>query len=916
MAQAYVTLIDKLDAFIRKYYKNLLIKGILLSLFCLLILFLLINTLEYVGYFSSLLRLILLLLFLFTFLFTFIFWVIKPLIKIYGFGKIISYEEASKIIAAHFSSIQDQLLNILQLNQLAQLNENELQLIEAGIDQKAENLKAYKFLQAVDFKRNIKYLKWLALPVFVLGFLFLFSPDIITSSTQRVVHFNTFYEKPMPFEITIKNNKLEAAQQDDFVLEIEINGYELPDQVMILQNGFSYKMHKITNRSFSYTFRQVQKEIEFSFIAGGLQTRSYLLKILPKPTIFDFLIMLNYPSYTGKKAENIINTGDLTLPKGTVIKWQIRTNDVDTLDFFCKGKLLKGKQNSGVFVFSQTAMEYFDYTIVPQNKFVINNDTFNYKVTVIEDRHPSIQAIEMSDSVMPFQLFFRGNINDDYGFTSLAFHLLHTNAENPQLRDSLSIPIVVKHSDLQQDFWFAYDFSNFLQHSGDVVEYYFEVFDNNAIDGNQSSKTQLFKRKTYSNDELRTIIEEQSADINKDIKKTLSDIKKMRKEIDKLSQKLIDKKTLSWEERKSFQELSDMQMQMQKNIEEMNKEIKEKFTSEQKLSDYESAILEKQKELEKLFNEVFDEQMKKTLEEIQQLMNEQMNKEQMEKALENIKQNNKQVEKELDRNIEIFKQLELEKKIDEALQSIENIKEKQKELRIKTESNNTPRTIELQQQQNEINKNFKEFQKDLDDINTLNQQLESPKDIKRNKELEKSLSSDLEKAKQKLLEQKEKEASENQKSAEQKLETLQQEMEDMFEEMEAQQDAEDAEMIRRLLKNIVKVSQKQEDLITKTRTVNVDQNEYQIIIKQQSELKDDIGMISDSLYAIGKRQPKVASMIKKELQQVNENTNEALKELLNYNNILYQRGGFKNGMAAAREQYAMTSFNNISLLLA
>ena len=44
-------LIEKLDRFVRKYYKNQLIKGVLYTVGLLLLMFILINVLEYFGYY-------------------------------------------------------------------------------------------------------------------------------------------------------------------------------------------------------------------------------------------------------------------------------------------------------------------------------------------------------------------------------------------------------------------------------------------------------------------------------------------------------------------------------------------------------------------------------------------------------------------------------------------------------------------------------------------------------------------------------------------------------------------------------------------------------------------------------------------------------------------------------------------------
>ena len=59
MQDNYQLLIQKLDAFIRKYYKNQFVKGAIYAFTLSLAFYLLVTTLEYVGHFSTTLRTVL-----------------------------------------------------------------------------------------------------------------------------------------------------------------------------------------------------------------------------------------------------------------------------------------------------------------------------------------------------------------------------------------------------------------------------------------------------------------------------------------------------------------------------------------------------------------------------------------------------------------------------------------------------------------------------------------------------------------------------------------------------------------------------------------------------------------------------------------------------------------------------------------
>ena len=112
-------LIGKLDEFIRKYYKNRMIRGLIYSVALVLGFYLLVIFLEFLGEFGRGMR-------------TFLFWsfvlssgfilgrfFLIPLFKLFRFGKTISHEQASRIIGEHFPNVKDKLLNTLQLKEQA-----------------------------------------------------------------------------------------------------------------------------------------------------------------------------------------------------------------------------------------------------------------------------------------------------------------------------------------------------------------------------------------------------------------------------------------------------------------------------------------------------------------------------------------------------------------------------------------------------------------------------------------------------------------------------------------------------------------------------------------------------------------------------------------------------------------------------
>ena len=99
--------------------------------------------------------------------------------------------------------------------------QNDNGLIYASIKQKTEDIKPFSFNKVVDFKENLKYVKWLTIPLMVFLIFFVSgNQHIITESSARILDYNTKYIPPAPFSFKIENVRLDVKQHDDFHLKL------------------------------------------------------------------------------------------------------------------------------------------------------------------------------------------------------------------------------------------------------------------------------------------------------------------------------------------------------------------------------------------------------------------------------------------------------------------------------------------------------------------------------------------------------------------------------------------------------------------------------------------------------------------------------------------------------------------------
>ncbi|MBR3488732.1 MAG: hypothetical protein IKH33_05385 [Bacteroidales bacterium] len=903
---------QNLDQFIRKYYKNRMIKGIIYALALLLSLFLVMALLEHFGYYGTTVRAILFWCYLLASVCLLVYYVFVPLAKMFRLGKVISYEEAAKIIGRHFPEVQDKLLNLLQLQEKGDVLSDGL--LAAAIEQKTAQLKPVPFQNAVDIKSNRKYLKYLAIPVVVILLLLLVSPSVITGSSHRIAHYNTQFEKPAPFSFVVENPSLEVAQQEDFELHVLVEGNAVPAEAFINIEGNVYRMRQMDKTHYSYQFKTVQRSCDFHLEAAGVTSTQYRLTVFPKPAVVDFRVLLSYPAYTLKLQETLLNEGDLVVPQGTSVRWLFQTKDVDTLYFFVNEDVKRlVPDDNGRVSLTIRALQSFTYGFAAANHYAPVSDTLGYAVTAIEDLSPMIAVVEMHDSLVDDRLFFHGRIKDDYGFTKLEFKLVKTNVQDTSKKEVLAYGIGIT-KETVQEFNYSTDLSDIELGPGDKLVYYFEVWDNDGIHGPKSATSQQFELQVPTEKELDNILDRNSNEAQERAQQSMSELKKLQQDINELMRKLVDKKEFDWQDKKDLQELAKKQQQVKEMLQQMQQQLNENKKLEQKYRDQSEQLMEKQRELERLMNELMNEEMKQMMEQIDKMMQE-LDKKKVQEQLEQLKLDNQDLEKQLDQNIELMKRLEMEKKVEEAVRKTEELAEKQRELSDKTEAaKSKDEKDKLLKEQQKLSEQYDQLKQELNQIQQDYKKIDNDLNFKLDKELMDKIDQNQQGAEKSLEKGKSKDASKQQKEASEQLDQLSEQLAEAQVDLEQQDLAEDAEQIRRLLKNLVQLSFNQESLIGKVRNTFIQDPQYQSIIVGQNKIKDDFRGVEDSLRAIAKRQLNVARVINKYLGEVNSNVARSMSELLNMNQTFY--GTYKNSQASTSMQYAMTAFNNLALVMA
>lgn len=897
----YELLILKLDSFIRKYYLNQLLRGTLLFVGSLLAVYLFFSLFEYQLYLSSFVRKIMLFVFLATTLCTFYFWMLRPFIAYLNLGKQITHETAAKIIGTHFSNVKDKLLNILQLKQQSQNVANKA-LIEASILQKSESIKLVPFAQAINLKENIKYLKYALPPFLIVVALLLVAPNVLKESNTRLLNPNTTFAKKAPFDFVLENANLNVIQYEDLEIKLQIKGKTVPNEVYLVENGNHYKMEKIASDKFSFRLVNMQKNSSFYFSTNDYNSEEHHIRVLQKPLIANFETQLSYPAYTGKKTETIKNTGDLIVPAGTAVHWNFETSGTDVVQIFIDGQIVTAQKNGkNNFSFSKKIIQDTHYTVFVSNNDVSTGDSVSFTIAATPDNFPNISVEKIQDSTQKDFAIFLGAVGDDYGLTRLEFHytIIDENG-NVKTNKKQALPLANK---ITSDFNFQIDFSKYDLKNGEKMDYYFVVTDNDGVNGPKSTKSTAF---VYDKPSVETLEKQEfqnSEDIKNDLSAAAKEAQKLAAQIKEMKEKILTKKSLSWEDKKQLQDIQKKHQELSDQLKEIKEKYDENLKNQSEFKKENEEILEKQQKLQEMMKDMMSDEMKDLMKQIEDILQKMEQKNTFEN-LDKMEMSNKNLKSELDKMQDLFKKLQLEQKAQETIDKLNELAKEQEKLAEQTQSKTLPQN-ELQQQQETLNKKMENIQQNLKQLDELNKNVEDKLDTKGNQEESEDIQQEMEKSSNELQQQQNDKASKSQKSSSQKMQKMANKMQNSLNKMQMDQNAEDIQMIRQLLENLVKLSFDQEQLMKELKKTALESPKYVQIIQKQHDLKEDAKLIGDSLQALGKRQFQIQTFITDELYKLNREMKKSIDNLEDRQKVV----------AAVAQQMVMTSTNNLALML-
>jgi len=793
-------------------------------------------------------------------------------------------------VGNYFDEIKDRLSNAIQL--YLKDSNNPLIVENLHIILNKINLKDVdNIIDTKPVKKQAIYIN-----IFIIVFLLLYLTPFY-NGFHRIINYNLITQQEKRFKFVILNNSKYALNNTDYTIFCKI--YDNKKKTFInefFQNAkiyvkevnqpdfIDYKIQKKKYDTLLFTLKNITSNVEYYLVYNGERSDIYDINVINEPLITKLELVVTPPTYTKLPSFSSLDNGNIQIPNGSKVNFNLLASE-ELMDASIVTNYRKIKLNIDNNYWASnilTISNDFPFHISIKSKYGIYNKPINYTIKVINDEYPKLNVIlpnkpEITVENNRLETFL--NISDDYGLSKLLLNYRASKLKYEQgwkTFKQIKIPIEDK---AEQTVNYIWNFSNLSLVPGEEIEIFFEIFDNDQINGNKSTKSGIYKIRIPDLQELYSDVEKNQEQIQNKIEKTIKEFNEVKEEFEKIKKDIKqDKKELTWQEKERIEKAVDKYEKVMKKMEEIRKEfseIKNKNLENNLLS---KETLEKYLELQNLMKEFTSDEYKKALEKLQKSL-QNNNRNLVQNDLKNFEFNEEMFKKSIERTLNLFKRLQIEQKTDEILKRVDDLNKKLDQINEQLSSNSSKDNILKQQQElkNELKnlqKQMKNLQDKMKEFKDLPNDMLSDINDKFNQENNDEL---MENSMQATEQGNYGKSLEIQNKLKNNLKNFGSNLSSMRQQMINKNQQETLNKILKIISNLYQITENQENLRNKTRHNSINYNEFNNLAIQQNNLLEQLNKVHNIMTELAQKSflitPEIANNLGTALNEMKNSIN-------------------------------------------
>ncbi len=850
----------------------------------------------------------------------------KPLGRLLGLLGYEADEQTADRVGRGFPHIKDRLLNLLQLlrDREASGRLYSLDLIDASFRDLSEEVQPLDFTVLVDRSGLRSLVRFFPAVVFAIVAGLVLLPGTLGGAAYRLLHYSTEFTLAPDVTIAVEPGNAEIVKGDDVVITALVRGStDHPIRLLVRPEGqlaFEERpLDRHGEQMYGTTLASVRLSMHYRVEAGPYASSEYLLRVLDRPVVNILRLRLLYPPYTGLASLRMDdNIGDVTAPAGTTIQMEVETTKelaqavVYFSDSTAQALQVTGKNAAGRLAHHK---ERRYHLVVKDRDGVANADPIDYTLRVVSDAAPTVAIVAPGINLNVSgdeKLAVLIRASDDYGLSRLRIGHKLVQSKYEQAAPEFTFIDIPLTGRAGQEWLVPYtwDLSTLRLGPEDVVQYYAEVFDNDAVSGPKSASSAVFYLRLPSLEEVFAAVDKGHDQSSETLQQSLTEAKEAKKELDDLAREMKkpDQK-MTWEDQKKAEELVRRYEEIQKRMEDVQRTMDTMLDEMQNKKVISEETLQKYQELQQVMTEMNSPEFAEAMKRLQDAM-QQMSPEAMKQALQKFSFSEEQFRKSIERTLNLLKRIRIEQKMDEMLKRTEEMLGKQEELHKEMADSlrrSERKMQEAQRSQDDVREKYQKLEKELAELEKSMEEFPAEMPVKEMQDLLQNMKQeDLEKLLREISEQMERgemdRAATQQQQAMQKMGQMMQGLQQMKQQMLQNQQRQIVNEMRRAAHDLLELSRREEELKNSSRAMDPTSQRFRENAQEQMNVLRDLGNITNRLSALSQKTFSISPEMGKAIGEAMQKMTDALQSL-------DQRNG---GAAAQQQSGAMGALNQIA----
>ena len=747
-------------------------------------------------------------------------------------------------------------------------------------------------------------------------------PTAFFGAADRLVHFGVAYAAPPRFRFAVEPGSREVVKGERVDLRVRVLG-EAPEEVDVAfrrKGDLAYEeapLRADNGGTFHHEFASMGATTEYYVHASGVRSDLYTLTVMDRPLVRLLRVTVTPPAYSVLPARvQDDNAGDVSALRGSRIRFEVEASKplrgatIALGDSARQTMAVEGTRATGTLFLMKERTYHVNLVDTGGTP---GADPVEYALRIIPDAPPTVTILapgENLDVTDTASIPLLVKIADDYGFSGLrlAYKLVQSRYASPAEKFStLNLPLPARGV---TEALVPYRWSIAPLHlvPEDVVSYYVEVLDNDAVAGPKSAISEIYSLRLPSMDEVFAQADRDHAASIEGMQEALKKAEDAHREMEELKQSVkASGEKLEWQDRQKAADMLKQYDDVRARMDSLRSTVDRMAADLKRNQVLSPETMEKYQELQHLMADMSTPELAEAMKQLQQAM-EQMNPDALRQAMQQFSVSEEAFRKSIERTMNLLKRIQIEQKMDEAARRTQEMIREQDRLAAETKSDRAAQSASadsLARAQSGMKEKLDSLASSMASLQRKMEEFPSEMPLGEMEQARREMAADslgahMEESARDIAAMRRGEASREQEQSLSSLKRLGQHLERMEQDMRSRQQQQILGAMRRSMRDLLDLSRRQEDLTHESEQLEPNSRRFRDDQESQMDLMRDLGTVTEGLAALSQKTFGVTPEMGKAIGDAMRSMNGAMRSL-----------GDRNRSGAAEQQTdAMGSLND------